>query len=83
MVQLTLDPGQLTAIDKIPVAPCTAVIAPVGQRGHVGKDGIEGRLCLVGITKVGCPHVYLFLAGGVPWHLTPKRIVECLPVISS
>src|SRR5580698_11528962 len=74
MMKLSLKPPVFGCKDKIPVATCAAVVAPVRNRRIVTENRVEGHFGLVVVPKILGPRVDLFLPCGVPWHLTAEWI---------
>src|SRR5580704_8465484 len=83
VMELALEALDLAAVDEIPVAAGAAVVAPAGDDGIVGEDGVEGDVGFVFIAEVSGPVVDLFLAGGVPRHLATEGVRLTFPPVGS
>src|SRR5215472_7320728 len=85
MMKLPLDAAVLGAgaVDEVPIASCTAVVAPMRYGGHVAEDGIQRDFSLISIAEVFGPGVDLFLTRGIPRHLAAERIRLPFPAIRS
>src|SRR5262249_21753791 len=81
MMKLAFDSTVLTCIKKVPIPACATVVPPMRNSRHVSDDGVNRHFCLIGIPEVLAPGVNLFLARGIPWHLTAKGISFALPMI--
>src|SRR5215471_21067504 len=68
------------AVKEIPKATRAAVVAPVRNRRHEAKDRIQGDLRLVVVAEIFGDAIYLFLARGIPGHLTSKRHGAAAPI---
>src|SRR3954453_13041951 len=83
VMELPLQPSVLGGENKIPVAACAAVVAPVRDRRIVGEDCIQSYIGLVHVTEILSPGIHLFLSHRVPWHLATERIGFILPTVGA
>src|SRR5258708_10350322 len=83
MMQLSLKPAVFGRENKIPIATCAAVVAPVRNRRIVTENRVEGYFCFVLVSEVFRPRIDFFLACRVPWHLAAERVSFISPMIGA
>src|ERR1700733_545656 len=74
MVQLSLQAALFCGKNKVPVAACAAVIAPVGNRGIVSENGVERYLGFILVTQILGPGINLLLSCRIPWHFAAEWV---------
>src|SRR5438874_12831372 len=82
-MELPLDPAVLGAVEKMPIAAGTSVIAPMRDCRRVTQNRIERDLGLLLVAKVFRPCINLFLAGRIPWHFAAEGIFFILPALGA
>ena len=83
MVDLPLDARIFAAVEKIPIAPRIAVIAPARDRRIVSEDHLTRGIRLRLPAEMAHPGVDFRLPGRIPRHFRAEGIFERAPVIGA